>query len=193
MIIIVCGTSSSGKSTLCHEMQSRLGDGWLNFSTDGYLGMLGDKFGGLHPDNPQVCIPNDVCYAQQYADGTYEIIPGALCSKLYLTIPNLLKLLAEQDFNIIVDSFITTMDEFKSYQESLAQYGVLFVYLDVSEATIAHREEARGDRLKGSALHWLKRFDFQEHCDLCINTEKMNIQQIADEVFRVIETPITLR
>ncbi|KTC78906.1 phosphotransferase-like protein [Legionella cherrii] len=193
MIIIVCGTSSSGKSTLCHELQSRLGDGWLSFITDGYLGMLGDKFAGLHPDNPQVCIPNDICYAHQYADGTYEIIPGALCSKLYLTIPNVLKLLAEQGFNIIVDSFITTIDEFKSYKEILESYGVLFVYLDASEATIAQREAARGDRLKGSALHWLKRFDFQEHCDLCINTEEMNTQQIGDEVFRALETRITLR
>ncbi|WP_392537731.1 AAA family ATPase [Legionella sp. 227] len=193
MIIIVCGTSSSGKSTLCHELQSRLGDGWLSFSTDGYLGMLGDKFAGLHPDNPQVCIPNDICYAHQYADGTYEIMPGALCSKLYLTIPNVLKLLAEQGFSIIVDSFITTIDEFKSYKETLEKYGVLFVYLDASEATIAQREAARGDRLKGSALHWLKRFNFQEHCNVCINTEKMDIQQIVNEVFQVLETPITLR
>ncbi|CAM2963153.1 Chloramphenicol phosphotransferase-like protein [Legionella steigerwaltii] len=193
MIIIVCGTSSSGKSTLCHEMKSRLGDSWLSFSTDGYLGMLGDKFEGLHPDNPQVCVPNDICYAQQYADGTYEIIPGALCSKLYLTIPNVLKLLAEQDFNIIVDSFITTMDELNSYKEALENYGVLFVYLYASEATIGQREEARGDRLKGSALHWLKRFNFQEHCDVCINSEEMHMQQIIDEVFRVLRTRITLR
>ncbi len=185
MIIIVCGTSSSGKSTLCHELQSRLDDGWLSFSTDEYLGMLGDKFGGLHPDNPQVCVPNDICYAQQYPDGTYEIIPGALCSKLYLTIPSVLKLIAEQSFNIIVDSFITTLDEFKSYKEALEQYDILFVYLYASEAEIAQREEVRGDRLKGSALHWLKRFDFQEHCELCINTEEMNIQQICDEILRV--------
>ncbi|MCE0722993.1 MULTISPECIES: phosphotransferase-like protein [Legionella] len=184
MIIIVCGTSSSGKSTLCQELQNRLDNGWLNFSTDGYLSMLGDKFGGLHPDNPQVGVPNDICYAQQYPDGTYEIIPGALCSKLYLTIPNVLKLIAEQGFNIIVDSFITTMDEFNSYKETLEKYGVLFVYLYASEAVISQREEARGDRLKGSALHWLKRFDFQDQCELCINTEEMNIQHICNEILR---------
>ena len=193
MIIIVCGTSSSGKSTLCQELQNRLGNGWLSFSTDGYLSMLGDKFGGLHPDNPQVCVPNDVCYAQKHTDGTYEIVPGALCSKLYLTIPNVLKLLAEQGFNIIVDSFITTMDEFNSYKEALEQYGVLFVYLYASETVIAQREEARGDRLKGSALHWLKRFDFQEHCELCINTEEMNMHQICSAVFQVIETRLKQR
>ncbi|HHF7364931.1 TPA: AAA family ATPase [Legionella bozemanae] len=185
MIIIVCGTSSSGKSTLCQELRNLLDNGWLNFSTDGYLGMLGDQFGGLHPDNPKVCIPNDICYAQKYPDGTYEIIPGALCSKLYLTIPSVLKLIAEQGFNIIVDSFITTMDEFKSYKETLEQYGVLFVYLYASANVINQREEARGDRLKGSALHWLKRFDFQDHCDLCVNTEEMSIQQICDEILRL--------
>ncbi|KTD42146.1 phosphotransferase-like protein [Legionella parisiensis] len=185
MIIIVCGTSSSGKSTLCQELQNQLDNGWINFSTDGYLGMLGDQFGGLHPNNPQVCVPNDICYAQKYTDGTYEIIPGVLCSKLYLTIPSVLKLIADQGFNIIVDSFITTMDEFKSYKETLEKYGVLFVYLYASETSINQREEARGDRLKGSALHWLKRFDFQDHCDLRINTEEMNIQQICTEILRL--------
>ncbi|AWN73642.1 AAA family ATPase [Legionella anisa] len=184
MIIIVCGTSSSGKSTLCQELQNRLDNGWLHFSTDGYLGMLGEKFGGLHPDNPQVCVPNDICYAQPYPDGTYEIIPGALCSKLYLTIPSVLKLIAEQGFNIIVDSFITTLDELKSYKETLEKYGILFVYLYASESVISQREEARGDRLKGSALHWLKRFDFQDQCELCINTEEMSIQKICDEILR---------
>lgn len=118
--------------------------------------------------------------------------PGHCVQMLYLTIPNVLQLLAGQGFSIIVDSFITTIEEFKSYKEALERYGVLFVYLDASEATIAQREAARGDRLKGSALHWLKRFDFQEHCDLCINTEEMNTQQIGDEVFRALETRITL-
>lgn len=185
MIIVVCGTSSSGKSSVCQELQKRLGDGWLSFSTDGYLGMLGDKFLELHPNNSHVCIPNDICYAQQHADGTYEIIPGALCSKLYLTIPRVLKLIAQEGFNIIVDSFLTTQEDFEQYQKILEEYQVLFIYLEASETAITQREEARGDRLKGSALHWLKRFDFQELCDLCLNTEELSIQQICDEICRI--------
>lgn len=88
MIIILNGTSSSGKSTIAQALQHRLGDGWLYFSMDGYLSMLGPKFWGLHPDNPEVCLPNDVCYAKKHNDDTYEIMTGKLCSKLYATIPD---------------------------------------------------------------------------------------------------------
>ena len=72
MIIIICGTSSSGKSSVCDILKNKLGDSWLHFSTDGYLSMLGNKFHGLHPDNKDVIVPNDVCYAKKYEDGTFE-------------------------------------------------------------------------------------------------------------------------
>jgi chloramphenicol 3-O-phosphotransferase len=116
MIIIITGTSSAGKSSVCQLLRNRLGDGWLGFSTDDYLAMLGDKFLGLHPNNPDLQTPNDICYATKHDDSTYEIIPGKLCSKLYATIPDTLENLARQGFNIVVDSFITTHDEFLAYK-----------------------------------------------------------------------------
>lgn len=51
MIILLNGTSS-GKSTLAQTLQQKLGDGWISFSMDGYLSILGYKYWGLHPDNP---------------------------------------------------------------------------------------------------------------------------------------------
>lgn len=182
MIIIICGTSSSGKSSVCQGLHKKLGDGWLNFSTDGYLGMLGNKFHNLHPSNPDVCIPNDVCCAEKYSDGTYQIMPGKLCSKLYSTIPEVLELLAKQRFNIIVDSFMTTKDDINSYKNNLTKYNLKFIYLSATEATIIKREDARGDRLKGSAIHWLKQFDFQEDCNLIIDTETMSIDKTCDYI-----------
>ncbi len=180
MIIVICGTSSSGKSSVCEGLKNMLGDSWVLFSTDGYLSMLGNKFLELQPDNKNVTIPNDICYAEKHDDGTYEIVPGELCSKLYLTIPSVLKLLAQQGFNIILDSFITIQNEFESYKNVLKEFDPHFFYLHASSNVIASREEKRGNRLKGSAIHWLKKFDFQKECDLAIDTEKLSIKQICD-------------
>lgn len=188
MIIMLSGTSSSGKSTLCHELKNRLGDHWLIFSTDGYLSMLGDKFLNLHPDNSSVCEPNAVCYAKKHIDGTFEIMPGELCSKLYLTIPNTLNLIAKAGFNIILDSFITTTKEFDSYKNQLSKHGLFSVYLYASGNEIERRETARGDRLKGSAIHWLRKFDFQNQCDLLIDTEKMTLNACSDIIIKRINT-----
>lgn len=186
MIIILSGTSSSGKSTLCQELKTRLGDYWLMFSTDGYLSMLGDKFLNLHPGNLSVCEPNVVCYAKKHADETFEIIPGELCSKLYLTIPATIDLLANAGFNIILDSFITTVKELDSYKNHLDKHGILSVYLYASEKEIERREISRGDRLKGSAIHWLRKFDFQNQCDLRIDTEKNDMNACVDIILKQI-------
>jgi chloramphenicol 3-O-phosphotransferase len=108
MILFVCGTSSTGKSSVCHALKQKLSDDWLSFCMDGFLEMLGEKFNKLHPDNPEVCVPNKVIYADKHADGSFEIIVGPLCKKLFATIPEVLHTLATAGFNIIVDSLITT-------------------------------------------------------------------------------------
>jgi chloramphenicol 3-O-phosphotransferase len=187
VIIFIAGTSSAGKSTLCHALQQKLGPGWLNFSTDNYLSMLGPEFLALHPDNSEVCVPNDVCYAKKHPDGTYEIIPGPLCSKLYATIPQTLQCLAMQGFNLIVDSFITTKDELHNYKNIFKNDMPIFIYLLASEEVITQRESKRGDRLKGSALHWLKAFDYQDDCDLVLNTEEVNMDKACEMILMLLK------
>jgi chloramphenicol 3-O-phosphotransferase len=186
MIVLINGTSCSGKSTISAQVQEKLGDGWLYFSMDAYLSMLGPKFEGLHPDNLEVCIPNDICYAKKHSDGTYEIKLGPLCTRLNDTIPEVLILMAEQGFNIIVDSVISSMDEFILYKKKLEKYGLLCVYLYASEKIITQREAERGDRLKGSAIHWLKSFECASACDLICNTEDGSINAISNEIIQKI-------
>lgn len=179
MILILTGTSSSGKSTLSEKLQKSLGDGWLYFSMDSYLSMLGPKFLELHLDNPEICTPNNICYAQKYSNNTYEIITGELCNKLYGTIPKVLTLLAEQGFHIIVDSFITTLEEHSFYKEQLKRYGLLFIYLYAPKEIISQREVERGDRLTGSALHWLEAFECESVFDLSFDTHASPITDIV--------------
>ncbi|OPZ22611.1 MAG: Chloramphenicol phosphotransferase-like protein [bacterium ADurb.BinA186] len=62
MILFICGTSSAGKSSVCHALKQNLGDDWLYFGMDSYLAMLGEKFTNLHPDNPEVCNKNEIAY-----------------------------------------------------------------------------------------------------------------------------------
>ncbi len=156
---------------------------------DGYLGMLGDKFLNLHPENPEVTTHNEVCYAHQHEDGTYEIVPGKLCSKLFSTIPYVLKIMAQQGFSIIVDSLITKKSELATFKKELKDFNCIFIYLHASEENIMEREEARGDRLKGSAIHWLRSFDFKNSCDLSISTDEIYAQDIAEQILEIIHTP----
>lgn len=154
---------------------------------DGYLAMLGDKFTNLHPDNADVCVKNEVAYANKHTDGSYEIIVGSLCSRLFSTIPVVLSVLAKSGFNIIVDSLITKKAELHELKAMLKDYHCHFVYLDTLIKVINNREEARGDRLKGSAEHWLKSFDFQDECDVIFNTVEATSEDIARQIISYIK------
>jgi len=44
----------------------------------------------------------------------------------------------------------------------------------------------KSDRLKGSAIHWLRKFDFQDKCDLAIDTENLSAQQICDLILNSV-------
>lgn len=193
MILILSGTSSSGKSTLSEQLQKRLGDGWLSFSMDTYLSMLGSKFMNLNPDNPDVCTPNSICYAQKHSDDTYEIITGELCNKLYATIPKVLALLSEQGFHIILDSFITSCDEHSFYKEQLQHYGLMFIYLHAPIEVISQREVARGDRLRGSALHWLNDFECESVFDLSFDTHAIPIMDIVETIMDKLKSLMLLQ
>lgn len=182
MIIFICGTSSAGKSSVCHALKQKLGDDWLLFDMDGYLAMLGEKFTNLHPDNAEVCIKNEVAYAKKHADGSYEVVVGSLCSKLFGTLPSVLGLLAKNGFNIVVDSLITKKVELNNFKAVLKDYNCQFIYLDASVEAINQREETRGDRLQGSAEHWLKSFDFLDECDLIFATDRRTPDDIALEI-----------
>ncbi|TXG76919.1 hypothetical protein E6Q11_03870 [Candidatus Dojkabacteria bacterium] len=182
MIIFVCGTSSSGKTSVCNALKRELPDGWLLFSTEGYLGMLGDKFNNLHPANIEVEVPNKIAYAKKHDDGSFEIIVGALVQRLFSIIPEAIGLLAQRGFDIVVDSLITKKSEIDQFRKALDKFDCKFIYLSASEKEISRREESRGDRLKGSAVHWLRAFDFHNECDLILDTENIVVNQIAKDI-----------
>ena len=47
---------------------------------------------------------------------------------------------------------------------------------------INQREETRGDRLKGSAEHWLNSFDFQNECDFIFDTSDKTPDDIISHI-----------
>jgi chloramphenicol 3-O-phosphotransferase len=75
----------------------------------------------------------------------------------------------------------------------LAGFDCKFIFLSASELEITRREAQRADRLHGSAIHWLKTFDFQDACDLIYDTEDVGIQQIATSIIRRFDILIEIQ
>lgn len=190
MIILICGTSSAGKTSVSTVLQQQLGEGWLRFSMDEYLGMLGTAFSeGLRLSNPDLCQKNNIAYAKQHEDGSYEIVAGKECSKLSATIPDVISTIAAKPFNIILDIVITSKEELNHYHQVLKRYGLFSVYLDISEAEVAKREKERENRLPGSAVHWLKKFNFKDKCDLMIDTTQLDVNSVVKKIKFELSNP----
>lgn len=60
------------------------------------------------------------------------------------------------------------------------------VYLQASVEIIEKREAARGDRLKGSARHWLNQFECVGVFDLSFDTSVVSLEQITETILQKI-------
>ncbi len=181
IVIVLTGTSSSGKSSVAKLLQKQLGEEFLFFEVDNYMKMLGEKYNNFNLNNPEAFIPNNIIYAKKLDDGTFDTITGPVYQKLYKTIPLVLNNLVNNGFNIIVDSLINDKEEIILYKKILNKQ-VKFVYLQALPETLLAREKARNDRVPGSALNWLKKFNCQQETNLTIDVDNLSIQQIVEKI-----------
>ncbi len=180
-LIILTGTSSTGKTSLGKVLQRKMGDGTLFFESDAYLSMLGDKFSHFSINSTE---PNEVLYVKQLPDQSYEVVSGELCHRLDATVIKAVEMLLASGFNVVLDSLMSDQTTLQHYKD--LPYNILSVYLFADSELIAKREIDRGDRIPNSSQNWLKRFTCQNECDLLIDTGKISIEAACDLVLNKI-------
>jgi chloramphenicol 3-O phosphotransferase len=144
-VILVNGASSSGKSTLCRELQARLTEPFWHYSIDHFrAGVLpwerirGGEFAwsSLRP---------------AFFDGFHRCLPA----------------LAAAGNNLIVDHIVETDAWLADLVRLLSPFDVYFVGVHCPVADLEERERRRGDRRIGEArndfatVHVNRRYDFE--------------------------------
>jgi chloramphenicol 3-O phosphotransferase len=166
-VVILNGTSSSGKSTLAERFRderAELGDCWLVVALDDYIGKLPNEwfFGDGH-DGP---FSVDGLRFESSAAGL-EVRVGELGRRLFAAYRRTAALLAREGFNVLVDDVSFDKEAVRDWHEALAGLRVTWVAVrcdpDVAEA----REQARGDRVRGlarglsSVVHRYATYDYE--------------------------------
>lgn len=131
LIIVLNGTSSSGKTSIARELQNRAPFVLLNYSIDNVLYSL-----------PRSSIDRMI-------EGTPLV--GVDYSTLVRGYYGCVQQLALAGLNLVIDNAITTRAHATMLVDAISGRDTLLVGLSCSPEVLAEREEQRGDRRRGLA------------------------------------------
>ncbi len=160
-IILAHGASSSGKTTLCRELQARLDAPFWHYSIDHFRGT------GVLP------------HARiDRGDFDWSLLRPAFFEGFHRCLPAL----AAGGNNLLVEHIVETPEWMSRLVRLLAGYDVFFVGLRCPLPELEARERARGDRKPGDA----RRDDAIVHTFALYDLEVDSTQPLDDNVGRVI-------
>ncbi|WP_445323519.1 chloramphenicol phosphotransferase CPT family protein [Paenibacillus sp. FSL R7-0179] len=175
MLLVLNGTSSSGKTSISAEVVKQKEIPFYHVSIDDFFMNYNDFINHKYPDEPVREIDHQV---------VSDILDDSICSVFYSTI----KLLAEMGFNVIVDTVFEDDKRFNEFLDHFAGRPTLFVGVMCSREELIRREQARGDRQIGLAdAQFDIVYGFDEY-DLEVNTEELNPAECAEQILNYIKS-----
>jgi chloramphenicol 3-O phosphotransferase len=146
-IILINGTSSSGKTTLVRGLQSSLPDLWLEMGIDRFAYALPDRIQG-RPTWPQLF---RYVRPDGRPDGPFTIETTALGQRFISGMHATAATLAEGGLNVIVDHVLLEGAWLEECARLWAGFAVLFVGVRCPLDVVMQRELERKDRTLGQA------------------------------------------
>jgi chloramphenicol 3-O phosphotransferase len=168
-IIILNGTSSSGKTSLLHGLQNALAETYLEFGLDKFLWMLPKRY----LDQP---LWDDVLGRADAA--------GEVGHQLVLSMHQAIRSMADCGMNLLVDHVLVELAWTRDCARLFASYNAYLVGINCDLEILEKRERNRKDRTLGQAR---KQFDkvhahgvYDLVVDTGIHTVEENIAQVID-------------
>jgi chloramphenicol 3-O phosphotransferase len=177
-IILVNGTSSSGKSTLVKALQASLPELWLEMGIDRFAYSLPGRVAG-QPVWPQLFryVPTE-----DPSDEAFAIETTALGRRFVSGLHAAVAVLAGLGFNIIVDQVILERSWLEDAARAWAPFVVLSVGVHCPLEVIVRRERERTDRTFGQAKAQFDVVHRWTNYDVEVDTSVLDPEQAAAKV-----------
>ncbi len=166
-VVVLNGTSSSGKTAIARAFQETVPSLFLNVSIDTILYALPPSALQRIVDGADI---SDLRYP--------ELVRG-----FYACV----RQLADLGHDLIIDNAITKRDHAEMMMSALAGHDALFVALDCGESVLAARELARGDRTRGLAAHQFRSIHQWLAYDLRIASDQITPEAAAKRIIEQLE------
>lgn len=167
-VVVLNGTSSSGKTTIARALQAAAPRVLLNFSIDSILSAL-----------PASAVER-IVRGDDISDLDY---PG-LVRAYYACVRELLAL----GRDLVIDNAVTARDRAELLVAAVASHHVVMVGLDCAPEVLAERERRRGDRQLGMAVAQCARIHAWLSYDLKIDTTHTSAETAAQQILQVMAT-----
>ncbi len=177
-IILINGTSSSGKSTLIRALQAALPDPWLEIGIDRFVFALPKRY----LDQPLWSEVFRYVRADGVADGPFRIEAGELGRRLVSGMHRTVAALADSGLDVIVDHVLLEPDWLEECRRLWAGSEVLFVGVRCPLEVVVERERNRRDRTIGQAAAQFAVVHRAGGYDVEVDTSRLSPEQAAERV-----------
>lgn len=176
IIVLLNGTSSSGKTSISNELVNQKEILFHHLSIDDFFNNFNEFVDKKFPDFKPTREVDDQAVAQ--------IIFDPIASMFYSTI----KLFSEMGLNVIADTVIDNDKSFNQCLDAFFDQPTLFIGVMCSKEELMRREQIRGDRQIGLAnSQFDKVYCFNEY-DLEVNTEELSPIECAEKILSFIQS-----
>lgn len=168
MIVLLNGTSSSGKTSISNELLAQKDIVFHHLSVDDFIkDFFNNKF--LADTEP----------AREIAEQTImEIMFDPINSLYYATV----KLYSEMGLNVVVDTVIDNDKWFNDCLDAFNDHPTLLIGVMCSKEELIRREEQREDRNIGLAASQFNQIYSIDEYDVEVNTEELTPSECADKI-----------
>lgn len=165
-IVVLNGTSSSGKTTLARAFQELAPAVFLYYSVDSIFSAL-----------PQSIIARIVAG---------QVIPELPFKEIHDAFHACVAALAARGRDLIIDNSITSRTQAESLAAAVEGHRVLLVGVSCAREILEQRERARGDRNRGLATRQLGTIDRWLEYDLRIDTSNGDVEAGAARILEAL-------
>jgi chloramphenicol 3-O phosphotransferase len=179
-IILLNGSSSSGKSSVARELQEVLAEPYLHVGIDTFIAMLPERYFGERPpaDEGFLLVKNEI--------GT-AIHTGPAGQRLLRGMAQACAALAAMGDNLIVDHVLLESDVLKDLVTALNRFEALVVGIRCPLAVAVQREQVRGDRTAGMARAQHDLVHAHAVYDMEIDTATCSAREAALQIKRFLD------
>jgi chloramphenicol 3-O phosphotransferase len=185
MIILLNGTSSSGKTTIARIMQEKYDGILLLYGVDTMVQIPFPAKCDFPPYNEQ-----GIKVVDSGTDGqpNLKLLVSPYMYPIYRNAVKFYKMLSEQGYDIIIDELLFDDNRIKPYFEILKDEKLYFIGIKPDKEVVIKREKERGDRMPGlaSGLYdevYNPAFEY----DLIIDSGKRTPEESADKILYYIK------